>query len=233
MHGIARAVARLLVMALVMAGVLVAAIFMGVATTTAIAVGMVLAGITGLAMVARRPGRSRAATDLTAAAAPPAPAAPAVSPVEATSVEAMARPANAPIDPEANMPRWRRPSLLEARHSDPTRNAPSYRLPMRFTDAQIGEYDVRVVRYAVVPVLDQPDEILGARLGDLAAGDEVQVLGAHGGFLEVFCPDGQRGWIHRTTLSQVAAPAAHEIPGLTPQEHEDALNALLGARGLT
>ena len=51
---------------------------------------------------------------------------------ETTRVESMAPQSEGDADPEANMPRWRRPSLLEARRSDPTRYAPSYRTPMRF-----------------------------------------------------------------------------------------------------
>jgi hypothetical protein len=234
MQGITRAVARLLVMGSVMAGVLVAAIFTGVATTTAIAVGIVLAGIVGLFMVARRSPRTEAVDEIAAMMAPPGDSQPgALTPTLATAVEAMAPPSSSPLDPEANMPRWRRPSLLEARRSDPTRQAPSYRLPMRFTDAQAGNSDVRVVRYAVVPVLDQPDEILGLRLSALENGDEVQVLGAHGAFLEVFCPDGERGWIHRTTVAQRTAALPAPTPGLTAAEREDALSALLSARGLT
>src|SRR6185503_10855254 len=105
-----------------------------------------------------------------------------------------APPESAPIDPEANMPRRRRPSLLEARHSDYSRLSQAYRLPMRFGEQRDANGDLRVVRYAVVPVLDRPDEVMGQRLSDLESGDEVEVIGSHGAFLEVSCPNGERGW---------------------------------------
>ena len=128
------------------------------------------------------------------------------------------------------MPRWRRPSLLEARRSDPSRQAPAYRLSMRFTDERGTHPDLRVIRYAVVPLLDRPDEVLGVRLADLESGDEVLAVGAQGAFLEVACPNGDHGWVHRTTLGP--RPAA--LPGsrVVAPEADDALTALLSARGL-
>jgi len=80
--------------------------------------------------------------------------------------------------------------------------------------------------------MDRPDEILGVRLTDLGAGDEVKVVGASDTFLEVICPTGERGWIHRTTVtspspSYLAPPRRAPEPGA-----EDALTALLAARGL-
>ena len=239
MQGFIRAIARLAVMGAVMAMVLVAAIVAGLGMTTAIAVGIVLAGVVGLVGVARRPrkltpteqieamlaadplDRQKAAALAAATAAAQAP-----SLVQAMRVESMAPP-QAEVDPEANMPRWRRPSLLEARHADPARVSQLHRLPMRFGEEAASESDVRVVRYAVVPVLDRPDEVLGLRLSDLGSGDEVQVVGSSGAFLEVLCPNGDQGFVHRTTLSQ-RSPVGVALP----QEADDALNALLTARGL-
>src|SRR6185369_10542873 len=57
MHGMIQALGRLLVMGLVMTAVLVAAVFAGVGPTTAIALGIVLAGVVGLVGVARRPAK--------------------------------------------------------------------------------------------------------------------------------------------------------------------------------
>jgi hypothetical protein len=232
MHGLLGAIGRLLVMGLVMAAVLAASVFAGVAATSAIAMGIVVAGIVGLLGVARRGqrGRSSAHDEIAAMMAPHVPPPP-VS--QRTSVEAMAPRSEAPVDPEASMPRWRRPSLLEARHSDYADRAATTHVPMVFGGDRSDEAEVRVVRYAVVPVLDRPDEVLGVRRADLAAGDEVQVVGASGAFLEVLCPNGERGWIHRTTLGQhggVGLPGgAHRV---VHQEADDALTALLTARGL-
>jgi hypothetical protein len=236
MQGMLQSVGRLAIMGLVMAAVLVAAIVTGVAATTAIAIGIVLAGVVGLVMVARRPAQTSTADEMAAILAGPAPsptqAAPGVSTAAVTSVEAMAPPSIRPVDPEANMPRWRRPSLLEARRSDPTRQASTDRQPMRFVDTDSSRLDVRVVRYAVVPLLDRPDELAGIRLADLAAGDEVQVLGATGAFLEVHCPTGQTGYIHRTTVRLRGVESLNPAFAPVPQDADDALTALLTARGL-
>lgn len=231
--GIIRASARLLVMAGVMATVLVAAIVAGVGATTAIAIGVVLAGAAGLIMVARRPGAPSAAAEIAAMMAPPAAAipVPALTPSQATAIEAMAPPASPVIDPEAGMPRWRRPSLLEARRSDPTLHVPTRHASRRFAEHDAAGLDVRVVRYAIVPVLDRPDEVLGLRLSDLEQGDEVGVVGAAGAFLEISCPNGDRGWVHRTTLG----PKPADVPAFRPAapDTDDALTTLLQARGLS
>jgi len=235
MPGIIRALGRLLVMGLVMAGVLVAAVFAGVGATTAIALGIVLAGIVGLIGVGRRPRAAAAPVHELAVVQATLEAAASTQRIEeSTAVDAMAPPlssSSSSIDPEANMPRWRRPSLLEARRADPLRQAQSYRLPMRFTDDRTGSAEIRVVRYQVVPLLDRPDEVLGVHVCDLESGDEVLAVGASGGFVEVDCPNGEHGWIHRTTLG--VRPAA-VLPGrgVPEPEADDALTALLTARGL-
>lgn len=233
MHGIIRALARLLVMGLVMTGVLVAAVFAGVGPTTAIALGIVLAGIVGLIGVGRRP-RAGAPVEQVVAMHATLEAAAVIQRTEAsTAVEAMAPPTSPKAaDPEANMPRWRRPSLLEARRADPTRSAPVYRLPMRFIDDRTNHPDLRIVRYAVVPLLDRPDEVLGARLADLESGDEVLAVGAQASFVEVVCPTGEHGWVHRTTLGMRSQGAFAGNRGPASQDADDALTALLSARGL-
>jgi hypothetical protein len=232
MHGMIRALGRLLVMGLVMAAVLVAAVFAGVGATTAIALGIVLAGIVGLIGVGRRPRAGAPREQLAAMEATLAAAAATQRMEDSTAIDAMAPPLSSKAaDPEANMPRWRRPSLLEARRSDPTRHAASYRIAMRFTDERADHPDLRVVRYAVVPLLDRPDEIMGVLVADLASGDEVVVVAAQGAFVEVTCPDGEHGWVHRTTLGTRPAPFAPNRVGAS-QDADDALTALLSARGL-
>jgi len=124
----------------------------------------------------------------------------------------------APDDPEALMPRWRRPSLIEARKTDPIR-APGPAQPKLAFGADAENADAglerRLIRYAVAPLLDAPDELRGGRIGDLAAGDEVQLVERSGAYWLVDSPDGRRGWIHRTTLGErVGAPdwAADDDP---------------------
>lgn len=234
MQGFFRAIARLSVMGLVMGAVLVGAVYAGLAVTTAIALGIVGAGVVGLVGVARKPqaGKRSAHEEIAAMMAPPAPKEPVARPSIGTAMDAMAPQAVASVDAEANMPRWRRPSLLEARHADYTHHAPAQRMPMLFGEGS-GEVDVRVVRYAVVPVLDRPDEVLGLQVSDLAAGDEVQVIGTSSAFIEVMCPNGDRGWVHRTTLGQRGgAGLTGDARFAIRQEADDALTALLTARGL-
>jgi hypothetical protein len=241
MHGLIRAIARLLAMGAVMGAVLIGALVAGLGATTAIAIAIVLAGVAGLVGVARKPrAKSDPVAEIEAmlAADPlerkPASAAPQVKSVtESTRIESMAPNHTPDVDIEANMPRWRRPSLLEARRSDPTRETGTVRVPMRFADDASRGLDVRVVRYAVVPVLDRPDEVLGFRVSDLGAGDEVQVVGSSGAFLEVLCPNGDRGYVHRTTLGHGGSAGIQDgMRQPMPQEADDALSALLTARGL-
>ena len=233
MQSLGAGIARLLVMGAVMGVVLVGAVYMGLATTTAVALGIVGAGVVGLLGVARRPNvrKLTAAEEIAAMMAPPAPA-PQPRPSIARDEAVMAPETSTPVDPEANMPRWRRPSLIQARRSDPSREAPVHRMPMTFANVS-AELDLRVVRYAVVPVLDRADEVLGLQISDLGSGDEVQVMNTSGAYIEVLCPNGDQGWVHRTTLGQrggVSLPGASKLA--MPAEADDALTALLSARGL-
>ncbi len=141
------------------------------------------------------------------------------------------------VDLEADMPRWRRPSLLEARRTDPIRNPAPARPHLAFaiqSASSSGAGERRKVRYAVAPLLDEPDELRSFRIGELTAGDEVQVESRRGAFVEVLCPDGRRGWVHRTTLAEPSTSGAHESSSSfePPVEAENALAALLVARGL-
>lgn len=234
MQGIIRASARLLAMGVVLAAVVVLATFAGLATIMALGLGILSAGVVGVvSLMMRRPRKPSAADEIAAIMAPEharnAAAKALANPEVATAVDAMAPPQEREVDPEANMPRWRRPSLLEARRSDYSRQVSAARTPMRFTDDQVYQFDVRIVRYAVVPLLDRPDELQGVRIGDLEAGDEVQVLSTQGAFLDVHCPNGERGFVHRTTLR----PREATMPAVAAAEsYEDALGAMLSARGL-
>lgn len=110
-----------------------------------------------------------------------------------------------PADPEAHLPRWRRPSLLEARKSDPIRN-PVERPPLTFDRGLVSPVqgkERRRIRYRVVRLLDAPDELRSAEIGVLDQGDEVQLLERSGSFWLVLAPDGQKGWVHRMVLEEI------------------------------
>ena len=175
--------------------------------------------------------------------------------LEAAAAGASQPPVNAslataapPVDPDSLMPRWRRPSLLQARKSDPIRDAVPI-VPMSFGDAAGPHADGierRVVRYHVVELLDAPDELRSRPVGSLTHGDEVQLLERSGSYWRVLCPDGHQGWIHRMTLGaevgaepDVSAVEAWAIPaelmarvarGPEPEPETDLFATFLAAR---
>jgi len=113
-------------------------------------------------------------------------------------------PIDAGVD-ESLLPRWRRPSLLQARKLDPVRDTtPALRLT--FDQGLVGPlagHERRVIRYRVVRLLDSPDELRGSEIGYLDQGDEVQVLEKQGVYCLVLCPDGQQGWLHKMVLGEI------------------------------
>jgi hypothetical protein len=122
-----------------------------------------------------------------------------------------------PLDGELAMPRWRRPSLMAARKADPIRDAtPAPRLT--FDHGLVGPLDGRerrLIRYTLVRLLDQPDELRGAEIGFLDSGDEVQLLEKRGVYWLVLTPDGRQGWIHKMTLGEVVGDSAPSAPTAT------------------
>ena len=108
------------------------------------------------------------------------------------------------FDDETLLPRWRRPSLLQARKADPIRDsAPAARLT--FGEGLVGPLagrERRTIRYRVVRLLDSPDELRGAEIGFLDQGDEVQLLEKYGAYWLVASPDGQQGWLHKMVLGE-------------------------------
>jgi hypothetical protein len=146
------------------------------------------------------------------------------------------------LEPEADLPRWRRPSLLEARKADPLRNAVEV-APLSFDSGVIGPLDGherRLIRYTAVRLLDAPDELRSAAIGSLTQGDEVQLLERSGTYWLVLCPDGRRGWIHKMTLGDVVgeapSPTAQDVWSTTSADSsldvdDDILTAFLESSG--
>ncbi len=145
------------------------------------------------------------------------------------------------LDAEMAMPRWRRPSLLEARRADPIRDAaPVPRLSFDHgAVAAVDGLERRLIRYTLVELLDAPDELRASKIGTLTQGDEVQLLEKSGSHWRVLCPDGREGWIHRMTLGEVVgqapAPTAAQAWGTPTVERDDVdddvLAAFMAARG--
>jgi hypothetical protein len=136
-----------------------------------------------------------------------------------TVVDQVPAPALSPQDEEALMPRWRRPSLIQARKADPVRDStPAPRLT--FGEGLVGPLagrERRVIRYRVVRLLDSPDELRGAEIGYLDQGDEVQLLEKYGAYWLVLSPDGQQGWLHKMVLGEIieADGAPADVPVAT------------------
>ena len=233
MRGLLRVVARLAVMVLVMAGVLVSATALGLPTAVVLGSSVTVAGLIGMVGMSRRHSSSASSRrDARIEAVRVAMGAPVHDPNVDPIVAAMAP--DRLVDPESLMPRWRRPSLLEARRLDPTRSGRYDRTPLRFTPDGDRHPQRRIVRYAMVSLLDRADEVLGRQLADLITGDEVEVLEAAGPFWEVSLPDGLRGWVHRTTLGAVGAESlSFGTRVVEPSsDTDDVLTAVLSARGL-
>ena len=136
-----------------------------------------------------------------------------------------------PVDTEAGMPRWRRPSLIEARKADPTRSVAST-ARMSFTNGAVNAVDGherRAIRYRVVRLLDAPDELRSTDIGQLDQGDEVQLLERSGAYWLVLCPDGRQGWLHKMTLGEIVSEGAPQ-QAAAPDVDDDVLTAYLNSR---
>ena len=137
---------------------------------------------------------------------------------------------------EADLPRWRRPSLLQARKADPLRMA-STAVSLSFGDVAVGasgpgEGERRRIRYRLVRLLDVPDEATGRELAVLDAGDEVQIVEEYGIYRLVLCPDGTRGWLHKMVLGELVGEDL-TMDGVPDGLDEDVLTAFLAARRQT
>ncbi|MBF6605160.1 MAG: SH3 domain-containing protein [Chloroflexi bacterium] len=138
---------------------------------------------------------------------------------------------------ELAMPRWRRPSLMAARKSDPLRYG-STEVRLSFEHGLVGPIEGRErrrIRYRVVRLLDAPDELRSSEIGALDEGDEVQLLERSGAYWLVLCPDGGRGWVHRMTLDDAvdegAASADRSFAEATDDLAPDLLQTYLRIRG--
>ncbi len=134
------------------------------------------------------------------------------------------------VDPsEAGLPRWRRPSLILARKTDPMRMATEF-TSLTFADGAVEPYDGyerHRIRYRLVSLLDVPDEVRANEIAVLDEGDEVQVLEACGAYRLVLCPDGQEGWLHKMVIGELV----EDTDGLAPDGiDEDVLLAFLNSR---
>jgi hypothetical protein len=119
-------------------------------------------------------------------------------------------------DYDSHLPRWRRPSLLEARKADPNRGGGAAAVSLRFSgdgSEAVDGMERRLIRYRLVSLLDVPDEIRGVEIGVLDEGDEVVLLEKRGTYWRVLCPDGSQGWLHKMTLGDTVIDPATQAGG--------------------
>ena len=169
--------------------------------------------------------------------APVAPVAPAAAwadtPIAAMASAAMAASAvqNAvavappPVEMDAHLPRWRRPSLVEARKGDPLRSTDpihsvSSSAHLTFAGAvgaAVTGLERRRIRYRLVSLLSAPDEVRGVEIGVLDEGDEVVMMEKRGTFWRVLCPDGREGWLHKMVLGDIVGDTSAANAGFRVQ----------------
>jgi hypothetical protein len=163
--------------------------------------------------------RKRRVEESAVAVADPVVAAEAAPPVATIVVEP-------DVDPETDdtmLPRWRRPSLLQARRADAVRDAkPFARLSFdQGFVSPVDGHERRFIRYSLVRMLDSPDELRGTELGYLDRGDEVQLLEKYGAYWLVLCPDARQGWVHNMTLGDVVGGAGGEFDRAFGEFHRE------------
>ncbi len=128
------------------------------------------------------------------------------------------------VETDEHLPRWRRPSLMEARKNDPLRSVST---TVRLTfDGEAGDavsgLERRLIRYRLVSLLDMPDEVRGVEIDVLDEGDEVVLLEKRGTYWRVLCPDGREGWLHKMTLGDVVIDSSVSGSGSWTSGDEDA-----------
>ena len=133
--------------------------------------------------------------------------------------EAGAVPGAEALTGEMAMPRWRRPSLNQARKADPGTSLEAIEAErLTFARAAVGgdpAHERRRIRYRMVRLSDSPDEILGQEIGRLDEGDEVELLERSGLHWKVRTPPGEIGWVHKMTLGDVV------VAGESSAERDD------------
>jgi SH3-like domain-containing protein len=60
--------------------------------------------------------------------------------------------------------------------------------------------DRRTIGYRLVRLSDGPDDLRSSEIGRLDRGDEVEIIGDVGGFLQVRTPGGLEGWVPRIAI---------------------------------
>jgi hypothetical protein len=87
--------------------------------------------------------------------------------------------------------------------------APQRRTPLTFGGTTADLSDRRLIRSAVVGLLDEPDPV-GRRVAELEQGDEVEILETVELWANVLTPTGLAGWLPTVVLAEPGAGTAPE-----------------------
>jgi hypothetical protein len=136
---------------------------------------------------------------------------------------------------EARLPRWRRPSVVAARFG--LARPGSDHVDPRAFDEETTDPDAErmVVRYDAVPLVDEPDDVLGRLVDELGIGDEVEIVERDALWVRVRTPAKRSGWVPAMALArhdELPETWAEDVP--TPADEPDgsdgpALEDLLAA----
>lgn len=123
--------------------------------------------------------------------------------------------------PEADVPRWLRPSVRAARFESERNKAPRPARPrLEFDGPPDAATERLVVRYDLVQLLDRPDEALGVAHLELDAGDEVDVIDRDIIWAHVRTPTGPAGWVPAMTLASPHEIAPDQLWVMAPPASE-------------
>ncbi len=142
---------------------------------------------------------------------------------------------------EAHMPRWRRPSVKAGRFGGAPRSASAQRRPpLLFVGPPSADVERFEVRYDVVVLLSEPDEVHGRPVEELDLGDEIEVLSLGSAWVQARTPTRHQGWLPRMTVeplvpwdarrgAMLQAQAPVPTPDEEPEEEPSQLDSLLAA----
>jgi hypothetical protein len=103
---------------------------------------------------------------------------------------------------EENLPRWLRPTLRQQRQWSDRQAPTTAREPERFDAPLQTGIDRRTIGYRLVRLSDGPDDLRSTEIGRLDLGDEIEVIGDLGGFVQVRTPGGLEGWVPRMAIAR-------------------------------
>jgi hypothetical protein len=104
---------------------------------------------------------------------------------------------------EASIPRWRRPSVQEARFASVDVRTHALREKLAFRTPPGPGVERLAVRYDLVTLLDSPDDRFAGGVAELRSGDEVEVIARQDEWVQARTPRGIVGWIQASIVQPI------------------------------